>query len=46
MKLVFQTPKVIFHHWWFCLKQNITVFTLARQLGLSVSLLFYYAYFN
>jgi len=25
-------------------KQNITVFTLARQLGLSGSLLFYYAY--
>jgi len=27
-------------------KQNITVFTLARQLGLSGSLLFYYAYLN
>jgi len=27
-------------------KQNITVFTLARQLGLGESLLFYYAYFN
>jgi hypothetical protein len=25
-------------------KQNITVFTLARQLGLSGILLFYYAY--